>query len=417
MRSLFKAALAVAAMGLVGCGGGNKIVGFVVNGQTGERVNIFKNEDGKKPENQNDDDDSKSQIYAILDGRFTRAVPCDAGDANEDNGIQPDGCYMIENVPFDQQIPIFAQIEGFERFHGTLSAIDTNELTENFQRVANLRVFPVGFAMNYSVSVHHNGTGVPNATVMCQIRQGQNTLATDGNFLAPENTTSQAISLTTDNDGNATIEGSRLVNGATYKCEAFRSDLFNGNALSGETTFVAGVDQPALHIAVNISGSLGFTDELYALRSNADGPNDLLGDGAGLTIFFNRPVELVPRTQDCHVATITSVDFDNDGNTPSTRPYEKNDSSESVTATFSPDGMSLTLNYRLENPIDPDDINVAVSFHGIYIRPVASGDNIMRLIGTPVQNTCDEAGRLGAVPALKNARLNGLDQPTTIRLF
>ncbi len=420
MRSLFKAAFAVAALGLAGgCfGGGNLIVGFIVNGQTGERINIFKNEGGEKPENQNDDDASKSQVYAVIDGRFTRAVPCDAGDANEENGIQPDGCYMIEGIPFDQQIPIFAQIEGFERFHGTVSPITTSEFQDDNQRVANIRVFPLNYAVSYSVFVHHSGTPLNGATVMCQIRQNSNTLRTDGNFLPPENTTSAAISLTTDGEGNALIEGNRLVNGASYHCEAFRSDLFNGKILSGEADFVAGVDVNAITISTSQSGGSTNIDEpLYALRSNADSADDLLGDGAGLTVWFNRPVEFVPRTQDCHDASFSAPDYDGDGRaTPTLRTYEDNGASESVTSTLSGDGMMLTLNYRFDGSFDPDDLGTTVTFSGVYLRPIGLEDGtVVRRIGGPGA-PCSEAGGLSA-SGLRSARLGGGSQPATIRLF
>ncbi|MFY0528996.1 hypothetical protein ACN28I_39510 [Archangium gephyra] len=314
MNKLTQKFLAVSLLALAGCEGeanSGRLVGFIVDGQTGQRLNFFKAESDKN--NLGADGDSQSQVYAIVDGEFRRAEPCGRGDLNDKNGIEADGCYQIKGIPEGMTVPIFAQAPGYERFVGeyTYAMLDLD--VEHAQKVANIRLFPKGFSVEHRFNVLFNSQPVPKAQVICQYTPTDgNSLQVSGNFLPPVNTGTTAISATSGDDGVVVIPGDQLVNGATYRCEAVMSQSMDGRTLSGQGSFTAGVSQSNQLMTLSTSGS---TDELlYALRSTADDSYKLMGANGKLSITFNRPVEIVPGTADCQTATASIFYPDGDTN-------------------------------------------------------------------------------------------------------
>ncbi|QSQ23576.1 hypothetical protein JY651_00905 [Pyxidicoccus parkwayensis] len=403
-----------AAMGC-GSGGEGRIVGFVVDGQSGQRMNFFQASDGKN--NLDDDDASKSQVYAVIRGEFHRAKPCGKGDLSGENGIDADGCYQIDDIPLGEEFPIFAQAPGYERFMGryTMQTWADDVKHEGAQEVVNLRMFPTGFAVDYRFLVNLNGRAVPDVKVNCQYRIDQtNTLQTAGSFLAPEATGSTTVSATSDANGIAVIPGAQLVNGATYHCEAVLGSAVDGRVLSGQSDIVAGMSQQEQAMSVT---SPGATDAvLYAVYSNADDPDALLGNDGKLVVTFNRPVELAPRTADCRVAQLLTTDIDADGNMGRfVTDQPNNGASETVTADVSADGLTLTVGFKTpETPFDSDDRNTLVRFSGIIVRPRGAADTInVRYIGA--LGACSEANVYGNAQQLRSVRSGA--QPSTIRLF
>jgi hypothetical protein len=256
---------------------------------------------------------------------------------------------------------------------------------------------------------------VPNAQVFCQYTPTTaNTLQVSGSFLEPVTTGTTTVTATTNADGVAAIPGAQLVNGATYRCESVMSQSMDGVTLSGQGNFTAGVSQAEQRMALTTSGS---TDTLlYAVRSNADDTTKLMGADGKLMITFNRPVEIVPGTADCQVATAAVYYPDSDtiqgrlnGNTAG------NGTSEQVSAELSADGLTLTVGYRAEIAFDADDHGTYISFSGIVLRPrgSSSSSDIRAIGGT------------GACPAVTgysvgdvaNLRTGGSDQNNTIQLF
>lgn len=401
------------------CSGGNSgvVVGFVINGQTGERMNMFEKSGNRN--NLSDTPDSTSQVYTIINGEFVRAKPCGAGFINDKNQVQADGCYQFSNVPYGEQLPMFAVRDGFEKFHGVY------EYPEGApQVVGNIRIFPKSYTVDYKLFVHLDGRGVNGVTVACQIRQETVKLSTDGKFIPPANTTSQAISVTSGTDeifgdGFARIGGAELVMGAKYHCEAYKADgLYEERGvLTGQADFLAGVDAP--EVAVGLTAKAPDEDLLYAVYSSADDPETLLGSKAALVVTFNRPVEIVPGTADCQTARVLAPDTNGDGNVP---PVEQND----VTGNGVSEQVNVTkvgdtgLKIAFVSPIgafDPKDVGSMVEFHGIYVRPAASqvDGTILRVIGKQ-SNACSAGSVLASVPALKSARTGG-DQTNELHLF
>jgi hypothetical protein len=423
MQKLKKAFVVLSLAAASGCssgGGEGRVVGFVVDGQSGQRLNFFTEEDGKN--NLGDDGDSTSQVYAIIQGEFRRAKPCGKGDLNSDNAIVADGCYQIDNIPLGEEFPIFAQAPGYERFMGrhTMQTWDTGFEHEGAQEVINLRMFPVGFAMDYrfvvSVSLQNNQVrAVPDVKVNCQYRIDQgNSVQTAGSFLPPEATGSTTVSATTNADGVATIPGAQLVNGAPYHCEAVLAGGVDGRVLSGQADIVAGVSQAEQSLLIDNSGAPD--ENFYALYSNADDADALQGAIGKLVVTFNRPVEIAPRTADCQTAELITNDLDADGNIGRFNPNQPgNNASEQVTAEVSADGLTLTVGFRNpETPLDTGDRNTQVDFTGIIVRPRGAADSIQaRYIGA--LGVCAEANVYGNARALRNVRAG--TQTDTIRLF
>lgn len=417
MQKVKKALVVLSLAAASGCGGGGegRIVGFVVDGQSGQRMNFFKTSDGKN--NLDDDDASKSQVYAVIGGEFHRAKPCGKGDLSEENGIEADGCYQLDGIPLGEEFPIFAQAPGYERFMGryTMQTWNDDVKQEGAQEVVNLRMFPTGFAVDYRFLVNVNGRAVPDVKVNCQYRIDQtNTLQTAGSFLQPEATGSTTVSATSDASGVAVIPGAQLVNGASYHCEAVVGGAVDGRVLSGQADIVAGMSQSEQALSINTSGA---TDaSFYALYSNADDPDALQGASGKLVVTFNRPVELAPRTADCQVAQLLTADIDADGNMGRfVTDQPNNNASETLTAEVSADGLTLTVGFKTpETPLDSDDRNTLVRFSGIIVRPRGSVDSInTRYIGA--LGNCAEANVYGNAQQLRSVRSGA--QPSTIRLF
>lgn len=417
MQKLKRALVVFSLAAATGCGssGEGRVVGFVVDGQSGQRLNFFKSDDGKN--NVDDDDASKSQVYAIIEGEFRRARPCGKGDLSKENAIEADGCYQIDGIPLGEEFPIFAQAPGYERFMGryTMQTWNKDFEQESAQEVVNLRVFPTGFAVDYRFLVNLNGRAVPDVKVNCQYRVDQgNTLQTAGNFLPPEATGSTTVSATTDANGVAVIPGAQLVNGAPYHCEAVLAGAVDGRVLSGQADIVAGMSQAEQAFVLSTPG---VTDaNLFALYSNADDPDALQGQSGSLVVTFNRPVELAPRTEDCQVAVLDTADRDGDNSVGRFVTNQTgNNSSETVNASVSADGLTLTVSFRTpETPLDADDRNTLVRFTGVIVRPRGAADTIQaRYIGA--LGACSEANVYGNALPLRSVRAGA--QPSVIRLF
>ena len=255
-----------------------RLVGFVVDGQSGQRLNFFK-ADGKN--NIEDDEDSKSQVYALIDGEFRRAEPCGKGDLTKDNAIEADGCFQIDSIPEGMTIPLFAQAPGYERFVGELTYPLLDSDVERSQYVGNIRMFPRGFSVDYRFQLTFSAQPVPRAQLLCQYLPGSvpgSSLQVSGDFLTPKNTASTTVSATTGDDGVAVIPGAQLVNGAEYHCEAVLGEALDARVLSGQANFVAGVAQADQRIALS-TDSASTDNFLYAVRSSVDDPSFLAGNG------------------------------------------------------------------------------------------------------------------------------------------
>ncbi|QRK13096.1 hypothetical protein JQX13_25565 [Archangium violaceum] len=419
MRELTQKFLVASLLALAGCeheANSGRLVGFIVDGQTGQRLNFFQ-ADGKK-NNVDDDKNSQSQVYAVIDGEFRRAEPCGSGDLTEENAIEADGCYQINGIPEGMIVPIFAQAPGYERFVGEFEYPMLAKDQEYAQYVGNIRLFPKGYTTDYRFNVDFNGQPVAKAQVICQyLNDAGSSLGVSGDFtgfLTPKNTGTTTVSATSGDDGVAVIPGAQLVNGATYNCHAVLNQSLDGRTLSGQSFIVAGVNQTEQSLSLSAVGSLDSL--LYAVRSNVDDGAKLLGADGKLVVTFNRPVEIVPGTADCQIASASIVYPDSDtiqgsinGNTPD------NAVSEQVTAEVSGDGLTLTVGFRAEIAFDPDDRGTYVSFSGIVVRPRGITDSRqVRAIGAAT--SCPAVAGYDVMD-LQNLRVGGGYQSNTIQLF
>lgn len=418
-----KALLALSTLAISACGpvpSSGTIVGFLIDGQTGQAKNVFDNSGNL--ENLSGGAGSHNQVYTLVNGDFVRATPCGQGFITEANGVKATGCFKFANVPYGE-LPIFAVYDGYEKFHGILDFQPPAE-GDASQVVANIRIFPKNYTVDYKLFVNMDGRGINDVTVACQIRQESVALSTDGKFVPPLNTTSQAISVNsayddTWGDGFARITGDQLVLGAKYHCEAYKLDLYDSRGvLTGAVDFRAGVDAPDVSLKLTATKSAD-PDLIYAIESNADDQNTLLGNKGSLQVTFSRLVEIVPGTADCQTASISAPDTNHDGNG---NPREVNDvpgngGSEQVTMkVFGDTGM--TFAFVTSGSFDTGDVGAMVAFRGIYVRPKASkmdGTDI-RVIGGPSGNGCYAEQLLGNVPTLQSARTMG-DQVSVLHLY
>ena len=418
MNVLTRKLLALSLLTLAGCdreANYGRLVGFVVDGQTGQRLNFFQ-ADGKN--NVKDDADSKSQVYAVIKGEFRRARPCGKGDLNGTNAIEADGCFQIDDIPEGMTVPLFAQAPGYERFVGELTYPLLTWDVEHSQVVGNLRLFPKGFSVDYRLNVTLDGQPVPRAQVLCQYLPASslgNSVQVSGDFLTPKNTGATTVSATSGDDGVALIPGAQLVNGAEYHCEALLQEPVDARVLAGQGNFVAGVSQADQRLSL-VTDPASTDSFLYAVRSNVDDPSVLVGSGGKLVITFNRPVELLVRTEDCQVATATAPDSNGNGITGSLPTNTPNNGvSETTTTQLSSDGLTLSIGYQVNAPFDTGDRGTSIDFNGILVRPRnATTLAQARAIGSAA--ACPAVAGYTVQP-LKNLRAGNVNQTTTLRLF
>lgn len=420
MQAWVRSCMAVSLLSLGGCffaDQNGRLVGFVVNGQTGERINLFSAANNKN--NRADDANAKNQVWAIINGEFRRARPCGTGDLNSSNGIEADGCYQIENIPPDMEFPLFANVDGFERFHGQViyPLPDTTvELDrQNPQIVGNIRLFPKGYSVDYRLQVSFAGRPIPGVKVLCQyLATNANTVSVDGSFLQPQNTTSGTVSASTDENGVALLPGNQFVIGARYNCEAISDQNVEGRLLAADNiSITAGVTQANLQVTLSASGVPD--GSFYALYSNVDSQDVLHGANGQIRVTFNRPVEILPGTEDCQLATLAAPDT-NQNNVVAALPPNTtgNGTSETVSASLSSDGLTLTLSLRGATNLDTGDLGTRAAFDGIVLRPRGADGRVVRYIGAIAG--CTTATVYGTQAPLRNLRTGG-QQNNSLGLF
>jgi hypothetical protein len=86
------------------------------------------------------------------------------------------------------------------------------------------------------------------------------------------------------------------------------------------------------------------------------------------------PAEIIPGTVDCELAVLTAPDSDGNGNTPPSLPTDvvDNNASETMTASLSADGLTLTLTTKpYTAALDPGDLGTNVVYGGVFLRPLS----------------------------------------------
>ena len=270
-KRILAAVLGVAALAAASCSNESnrenqtyRWIGFLVDGSTATPLAL------------KDDAKSTNQVYAVIKGEVRRAKPCEGSD---DPATKLPGCFMIEDIPVAyledtgqtvDQIPVFAQYDGYKSFQGRLTglaSVSTEHVSEilDMQLYANIRLFPTDYQVPYRVQTNFNGRPVSDVRVVCQVRNATaDKFATSGSdFLDPEDTLGGVVDVKSDGSGSANLPGP-LVNGAAYHCYATRADAFEGNIIQGTLDFTAGVS--AANQTINLTAAPGST--LYAVSTN-----------------------------------------------------------------------------------------------------------------------------------------------------
>ncbi|MGZ3458150.1 MAG: hypothetical protein ACXU86_06535 [Archangium sp.] len=423
-KRILAAVLGVAALAAASCSNESnrenqtyRWIGFLVDGSTATPLAL------------KDDAKSTNQVYAVIKGEVRRAKPCEGSD---DPATKLPGCFVIEDIPVSyiedtgqtvDQIPVFAQYDGYQRFQGQLSglaSVSTEHVSEilDMQLYANIRLFPTDYQVPYRVQTNFNGRPVSDVRVVCQVRNATaDKFATSGSdFLDPEDTLGGVVDVNSDGSGSANLPGP-LVNGATYHCYATRADAFEGNIVQGTLDFTAGVS--AANQTINLTAAPGMT--LYAVSTNNEDPGVTLGSSGQLLITFNRPIEIVPGTADCQFASLSAPNTNGDSNTAGALPatVANNGASEQVQASVSADGLTLTLGFKPGSPgLDPNDLGSAVTFSGIFIRPAGAEPAYIYRIGSTAgagTSACSLGTAYGLPPSVVDVH-TGTVSPS-IRLF
>jgi hypothetical protein len=424
MQKRFLAAVLGVAVSGVGCSNESnrenqtyRWIGFLVDGTTATPLAL------------EDDNKSPNKVFAIVEGEVQYAKPCEGSD----NEVIPlPGCFMLDNLPVStifgtgqtvNQIPVFAQYNGYERFQGRLtglSSVDTDNVTEiqDMQLYANIRLFPKNYQVAYRLRTTYNNRPVPQVRVVCQVRSGlNNEFSTIGtSFLTAEDTLGGVVDVRSDDSGYASLP-TPLVNGASYRCYANRAEQFEGHVVQGSLDFVAGVSAAEQTIVLEAAPDA----VLYATSASNEDPGITLGPDGMLTVTFNRPVELVPGTTDCQFATLSAPDTNGDTNVAGALPatVSSNGLSEQVNATVSGDGLTLMLAYKPGSPgVNANDLGSTVTFSGIFVRPLnAQSANVYR-IGSAT-GAATPACSLGTAYGFPNSVVNIRSGPVnpTIRLY
>jgi len=425
MQKRFLAAVLGVALSGVGCSNESnrenqtyRWIGFLVDGTTATPLAL------------EDDNKSPNRVFAIVEGEVRYAKPCEGSD----NEVAPlPGCFMLDDLPVSSifstgqtvnQIPVFAQYNGYERFQGRLtglSSVRTDNVTEvqDMQLYANIRLFPKNYQVAYRLRTTYNNRPVPDVRVVCQVRTAlTNEFSTIGSgFLAAEDTLGGVVDVRSDGSGYASIT-TPLVNGATYRCYANRAEQFEGHVVQGSLDFVAGVSAADQTVVLEAAPDA----VLYATASNNEDPGVTLGADGTLTVSFNRPIEILPGTADCQFASLSAPDTNGDTNAAGPLPttVSGNNLSEQVNATVSGDGLTLTLAYKPGSPgVNPNDLGSTVTFSGIFVRPLGTQSAYVYRIGsaTGAATPACSLGTAYGFPSAVSIRSSPVVVNPTIRLY
>lgn len=299
-----------------------------------------------------------------------------------------DGDFAFTNVPVTMwdlaSYRIVATADGYQQFEGYFS-LDTdgyyptadedgsdgnnNTIDTVYNFIGNVYLFPLGAtAPEINVYVYFDQEPVAGATVQLEQLIGSNLAITNTiNAWSPDSGLLPSLSATTDATGLATFAGSSLVLGGEYDIDVLPI-VYEGVQLSltDGANITVGTDTHT--VAVSMSDlEPGNDDEgLYVTDASNYDADDLQSDGV-LTVEFNRSVWLVDA--DAPTATFTTSDGVSD---PAGSGALEADS---VTATMSADGKTLTLTPNFNPSPDADDADSQVNYANVQVTLYADEEN------------------------------------------
>ncbi len=229
--------------------------GYAVDGRTGAKLNFF-------GENNNDrDGNSANQIWTVVEGKIRIADHCDGGDENSNNGLSLNGCFVIKKLPTNVELPVFAKMEGYHSFAGTIMVEGISDINDSENIIGepayyrNLRLFPQGIDYTYTITTEYNLAPLAGAEVNCIYRsQGDFDVlgaALPQKYVTPTNDFNPIISGLSDESGFFVIPGGSLTKGGLYEC--FATAIVDGNVISNAAgeTFTVGVDDTSVLVDLN----------------------------------------------------------------------------------------------------------------------------------------------------------------------
>lgn len=278
------------------------IQGVVINGLTGDAINISKF------------DASKGEGLRVVIGGTT-LTPVAVSDEALKAGDLP-GHYTLCDIPLDESYPVVVNVPGFARIESNVTVASTvaarskeadSDLTKLVPiQTMNVRLYPVGVqTQDMKFVVTNAGQAVSGAQVIL-VADGANTLD-DDKFLIPRNISAKPLTVSTDASGAAIFPAAELTLGALmdYRVIPPTTDL-KMTVVSGTLNVgllaQTGVQHPYL-VYVDLKNPL---PPLSVVSTNLDA-NDFITTGEYVA-YFNRDIEIVPGTEDKIVATLFNAD-------------------------------------------------------------------------------------------------------------
>lgn len=276
------------------------------------------------------------------------------------------GEYAFNNIPADtvnnnKTFKVVAVKSGYQRFEGevtfTATATGGNLYDTSFNRVGNIYLFPVGAAApSYTFTVTLNNKPVPNAKVLLQPRASTNVQTAPGTVVSSTIAATtgylQTLEGTTDASGKVSFAGGDLVLGGSY-LPVVQPVIFEGmqTARTVGTAVQVGLSNSSAVIAADYLANSGNPYGLFVTTASNTNPGSITGSGI-LTMTFSRPVILNGATG------FTAVVYsDNFGSTAAL-----NVAPNTVTASLSGDGLTLTLTPNFTTPFAADDFGGTVVY-------------------------------------------------------
>jgi hypothetical protein len=341
--------------------------GVIIDGFTGQPVELS----------------APDKIFVLIRG--TKIAASKVDDANLI------GQYYICNIPLDESYSVFAFVDSYQNFEGTVNIASTvgnrtgagNAITTDIVKkdpvvISNIVLFPkTAGGRDLTIRVYNQGTIVEGAMVDLEpINASSNNFSVNGAALAYSNGTRNFPQrLTTDADGKAVFTADKISLGTNYQIRVTPPAALNVT-IPAVQTITLGIGGAAVDDNNNYVLNYEVTDSNQALRIIACSTQAESFNVAGrVMVVFNRDIEL-SRNDNSWIATeaggITAALVANNAG---------NLAAETMTATISGGNMLIltpvwgsgtspkTPDYeKADADIQNDDLNTVVTYPAADIK-------------------------------------------------
>lgn len=349
------------------------VQGVVVDGVSGTKVNLI---------------EKKAQIFVLVNAQRIKASLV--------KGDELSGEYYICGVPLDETYAFYALVDGYEDFYssvGISSSVAARTTAAGSQddivkavptQLANVRIFPTGTAPQDLVfSVTSNGAPVSGATVLVKSTGGFR--ISDSGFLSPADTRLEAVSVATNEAGQATFAKDQLTFGMAYEYTVYPP---NGGAQQSFKTgsFYLGVEDTSAD-PYRVFVDLEYAPAPLAVASTSLASTDTSASGQ-IRIVFNRDIEIAPGTADGIRAQLSGQGRDSTADLVD--DVTGNNASESATVTVSGNTLTLVPAFAPgSSPSASTDPALRVTYTGVKIKGTTSPESetivdLTTALSTPV---------------------------------